>query len=1171
MSNAFLKNHIQVNIKRSSRNGHRKGYLLSVYYDRKHRKAKLKFYDPVKKEIFTILDETDHKPYLLTDASKFDIAKTIPSELYNRITGCEYVKKWDVLREKQIDLAKVETRDPLAIGGTGKNIRDLLSEAGFHVWEARIKYYNCYIYDRNLIPGILYEIGPEGLKPIVTVTPEELRIADRISKDPETKRFLKSIISVFSTEAPELPATSVDIEVAAAPGTIPRVAEASKPIVAVAMENTYGERKIFLLGGDVDLEGVEVRTYDDESELIREVLKEISKFPVVFTYNGDNFDLPYLARRAVKFSIEPSPINIETDRTTVETGIHIDLYKLYSNHSIQVYVFKNRYLGFTLDDVSKAILGEGKLELPTTNLNEISKRILAIYCLQDAHLTYKLGMALKGNLIKLLILFSRLSKLPLEDVSRRGISYWIQSMIYNEYRRRNWLIPDKKEIMQIKGSKTHTKAIIKGKKYLGAIVLEPTPGIHFNVWVMDFASLYPSVIKRWNVSFETINCSHAECRRNRPIVDLPYHICTYLDKGIIHRLIGGLRDLRVEWYKKMAKSKKVPSEKRRWYDLVQNSLKVMLNASYGVFGYENFPLYSPPVAEMITALGRKAMLTALEIAKELGLKVIYGDSLPYDRRIVVLEKDGTIRLLEIGKLYELYSKTPNEVKALALIDGKPVFAPIRRVIRHRYTGYLLEIKTNRGRTIVTPQHSVYAWVNGKIKLVNAELIKRGDALVSISMLPISTKDKRFTAEVAGLDRKGVAWLLGLYYKCGMINSNGEVVLKGISKSELASLQRFLHGFPQGSVRYTQGSKLTSVKINVPEITAIIQRFYGYDKYVPPWIYKTDNETKLKFLEGIGCKIEEGTYIEVDEPRKAEELSLLIKSLNLGNECSYSVKFDWERGKIGLKVCINRKPYLPAIVEDVKQVHTTHPYVYDIEVEGAHNFVDAEGLILVHNTDSLFIANAKDSDIEKFEKIVEEKLGIDIEVDKHYRYVLLSSLKKNYLGVRDDGTVDIKGLLGKKRNVPELIRHAFTDVIDVLRKVNSSEDFVRAKQTILEILNEYITRIRNGDYNIEDMAFRMVLSKPLSQYVKTTPQHVKAAKMIEVYEGRKLMPGDIVEYVKTKSKEGVKPLSQARKEEIDVEKYLEIMKSTFEQILDVLNVDFRVLADKRKQTGLLDYV
>jgi len=60
-----------------------------------------------------------------------------------------------------------------------------------------------------------------------------------------------------------------------------------------------------------------------------------------------------------------------------------------------------------------------------------------------------------------------------------------------------------------------TTAIIKGKKYQGAKVIDPIPGIHFGVVVVDFASLYPSIIKVWNISYETIDCIHEECKSNK--------------------------------------------------------------------------------------------------------------------------------------------------------------------------------------------------------------------------------------------------------------------------------------------------------------------------------------------------------------------------------------------------------------------------------------------------------------------------------------------------------------------------------------------------------------------------------------------------------------------------------------------------------------------------------
>ena len=62
------------------------------------------------------------------------------------------------------------------------------------------------------------------------------------------------------------------------------------------------------------------------------------------------------------------------------------------------------------------------------------------------------------------------------------------------------------------------------------------------------------------------------------------------------------------------------------------------------------------------------------------------------------------------------------------------------------------------------------------------------------------------------------------------------------------------------------------------------------------------------------------------------------------------------------------------------------------------------------------------------------LGVDLEMDKRTRYVVFSDLKKNYLGVLSDGTVDVKGLTGKKSHTPPFIRKAFYDILEILGKV-----------------------------------------------------------------------------------------------------------------------------------------
>jgi len=225
--------------------------------------------------------------------------------------------------------------------------------------------------------------------------------------------------------------------------------------------------------------------------------------------------------------------------------------------------------------------------------------------------------------LKLLVVLSRISRMPIEDVCRHGVSGWIKSLLYFEHRRRGYLIPRHDELIEEKGV-TSTRAIIEGKKYRGAIVVEPVPGVHFDVTVLDFSSLYPSVLKEWNLSYETTRCPHPECKDN--IVPETSHWICRRRRGIQSEVIGCLRDIRVRWYKPKSSDKSLPESQRRWYGVVQRALKVFLNAAYGVFGFEDFPLYCPPVAESTAAIARYAFKKTVEKAMELGIQVLYGDT-----------------------------------------------------------------------------------------------------------------------------------------------------------------------------------------------------------------------------------------------------------------------------------------------------------------------------------------------------------------------------------------------------------------------------------------------------------------------------------------------------------------------------------------------------------------
>jgi DNA polymerase I len=621
-------------------------YLVSVTYDGKKQLASLKLYEPMSQKIYFWDDNTGHKPYCLTSLPPAELEKL------SRVTGhtgfdhLETVEKFDPLLDKEVTVTKVVAKDPLAIGGRQSGcIRDIIPEdyqklTGIEeppkVWESYIRYYQSYIYDNNLAPGMLYKIQKGNLVPIEQKSSKDT-IDKILSLFPDVgKEFLESVekwARLLESPAPEFRRVGFDIEVSSSVATrVPDPHEADHPVVCVALYGSDHKKQLFVLKRDGIPKGNKILPpdaiityFDSEKLLLQKVFEALREYPFVLTFNGDDFDLPYLYNRARNhFSFERNQIPIEVGRRVcaVSHGVHIDLYKFFFNRSIQIYAFGNKYRDITLNEIGTALLGLPKIEFEKP-ISELSYTELAEYNLRDSEITLNLT-AFNDNLVmKLALAMSRIARMPIEDVTRQGVSRWIRNFLYFEHRQRNMLIPNGEDILSIKGG-TSTQAIIKGKKYKGAIVVDPVPGVHFNVAVMDFASLYPSIIKVYNLGYQTLLCNHEECKTNK-VPETSHWICTK-NKALESLLIGSLRDLRVKWYKSKAKDKTLPKDLRSWYNVIPSALKVILNASYGVFGSPAFGLYCPPVAEATAAIGRHVITQTIEKAQSLGIEVLYGDT-----------------------------------------------------------------------------------------------------------------------------------------------------------------------------------------------------------------------------------------------------------------------------------------------------------------------------------------------------------------------------------------------------------------------------------------------------------------------------------------------------------------------------------------------------------------
>jgi len=635
-----------------------RGLLLDVDYDGGLNKAYCKFYDLDTDEIKIWIDTTDHEPYCLSkepisilEQLNYTDKTGKKNKLvdYEGFKKFEEIKRFELLTDKEIPMTKIYGKTPIDIGGSGLNIKNILAENEKKAWEADIRYHLNYILDRQLIPGLIYRINSGNLEKIdfkesseeTKKLTSELRTLFKDEK-PEMQEFSEKFIDIFLTPIPDVKRLALDIEVKVGVHDyrIPDARLANKEIISISFVASDGLKLVYLLereGFTFDKlhedfpNDAKLYFFKSEKDLLTESFRIMWDYPVIITFNGDNFDLNYMFHRAEKLKIDKdlNPIHVKRGfgimakaECDLRKGIHLDVFNFFFNRSISGYAFGGSYQSASLNAISEALLGEKKYE-HEEDIHDMEIDKLSWYNLKDSILTLNLTRFNNSLVWNLIILLCRITKLPIHDMIRRQISTWIQNIFYFEHRRKNFLIPRKSEISEAKKGGELMSKFFDGK-FQGAYVIQPVPGIHYDVVVMDFASLYPSIIKEFNLSYETVLCPHKDDEDNL-IKGTPYHICTH-KMGIFAYVVGFFRDTRVKYFKPKSSNKNLTQKQRSYNNTIQQALKVFINASYGVFGSKNFPLFCLPVAESTTGIGQYSIKQTIKKAEELGVKVLYGDT-----------------------------------------------------------------------------------------------------------------------------------------------------------------------------------------------------------------------------------------------------------------------------------------------------------------------------------------------------------------------------------------------------------------------------------------------------------------------------------------------------------------------------------------------------------------
>jgi DNA polymerase elongation subunit (family B) len=386
------------------------------------------------------------------------------------------------------------------------------------------------------------------------------------------------------------------------------------------------------IGEGIHLDDVQCIGCKDEVELIEEMANVIrEEDPNVITgYNIFGFDMGYILAR-MKLRLKPLPdmsrgkhgrtttrkVNWSSsaygqnvyDRIEVSGRVFIDLMLFFRRSKLDKY---------SLDFVSRTYLNDGKKDMsPETMFKYFRNRdlaglhLVAEYCIHDSVLTLQLFD--KVFMWTEVCEMARAMHCSIEDIYTRGEQLKVLNQVIFKCVERDIVL-----------TKRRDKAV-DSFKYEGAFVLEPTKGIFEGCTVVDFQSLYPSVL----ISYNFCPSTFVPSKRgdvNTVNVGGKTHYFRKHPIGLLPDLAQGLLGERFAVKEQLKKA--TDELERKVLDRRQNALKICANSIYGITGFASNKYFGHvPTAESITCMGRKMLEGTVEkIRSNFAVSVVYGDT-----------------------------------------------------------------------------------------------------------------------------------------------------------------------------------------------------------------------------------------------------------------------------------------------------------------------------------------------------------------------------------------------------------------------------------------------------------------------------------------------------------------------------------------------------------------
>ena len=462
-----------------------------------------------------------------------------------------------------------------------------------------------------------------------------------------------------------------DIEVKCSASGMPqphKIEDTVEMISVVLFENDVdSSSRSFMMHAydqNMNIDGVADIMCNDEADLIIKFFELIKQEdPTIITgFNIYGFDLHYLVSRLQLRLTEipdvsrgiPGNINlIKVDWTSDAYG-HNNFNRLVIGGRliVDMYLyFKRMKLDkYSLNYISNKFLGEGKNDMPHGQMTEAffsrdidALRTVAEYCVQDSVLVMKLFQKVHMWIDSCEI--AKITMCGIEDIYTRGEQMKLVAQCVKECMTREIILQS-----------YYTKSD-EWKQYEGAYVLDPERGVYEGCSIVDFQSLYPSIIIAYNICPSTcwsakVHSWSARRHAARPSIPGLFHEIFvndntlgqfsknaglenvseshYFRKEPVGLLPGMIKQILDE--RKAVKTKMMQLEKTSVdyivFDRRQNALKICANSVYGMMGFKNSKYFgNVACAESVTTVGRLLLTDIVKKIEQIyPVRVIYGDT-----------------------------------------------------------------------------------------------------------------------------------------------------------------------------------------------------------------------------------------------------------------------------------------------------------------------------------------------------------------------------------------------------------------------------------------------------------------------------------------------------------------------------------------------------------------